>query len=86
MVDLERCSNVDEECLGLLLHHLTAVKVMLLKGTSIREQSDVIKSANVGREEAIKFVFSDACKCCGERKGAIKELQITRPNKMQRMT
>ena len=84
LVDLEHCWHLDEECLGLALHHLKDVKVMLLKGTPITETSEVIKNANVGRKQRIKFVFLDACKCCGERNGRIKELELSRPRKVQR--
>lgn len=58
-VDLEHCQNLDDECFEAILQHLKRVKVMLLKGTPIKEKSDVVMSANVGRKWDVDFIFTD---------------------------
>mmetsp|Transcript_36091 Transcript_36091/g.73579 ORF Transcript_36091/g.73579 Transcript_36091/m.73579 type:complete len:472 (-) Transcript_36091:126-1541(-) len=71
VVDLEYCSNLDEECFDAIMHLLLRVRVVLLKGTALNENSAVVKRY---RNSAASFVFSTACKCCGSEKG-IKELR-----------
>eukprot|EP00985_Skeletonema_marinoi_P023690 scaffold15914_cov140-Skeletonema_marinoi.AAC.10 len=71
VVDLEYCSNLDEECFDAVMHLLFRVRVVLLKGTALNENSAVVKRY---RNSAARFVFSTACKCCGSEKG-IKELR-----------
>ena len=72
VVDLEYCSNLDEECFDAVMHLLFCVRVVLLKGTAVDENSAVVKRY---RNSAARFVFSTACKCCGATKVTIKELR-----------
>lgn len=60
IVDLHKCWNLDEECLGAVLHYMSGVRVMLLNET--HEESDVIRRVNAGREVKIDFLFAGACK------------------------
>eukprot|EP00984_Skeletonema_dohrnii_P038914 scaffold42701_cov144-Skeletonema_dohrnii-CCMP3373.AAC.1 len=43
VVDLEHCSNLDEECFDAVMHLLFCVRVVLLKGTALDENSAVVK-------------------------------------------
>ena len=91
ILDLECCNHLDEQCLDLVLLHMKRVKVVLLGGTSIDRECDVIKnkilesedsdedhfySSHYEKKQKIRFVFSeDVCKCCGRRSGSIKKLK-----------
>ena len=65
-IKLEYCWNLDEECLEAILDQLCRVTIVLLKGTSLTEDSDVIKRLREKRKEVI-FISSDVCKCCGTK-------------------
>ena len=74
-VDFEDCSNLDEECFEAVMHQLRRVRVVLLKGTAVDENSAVMKRWR--KDSDIHFVFSAVCKCCGAVKGRIKELRAS---------
>ena len=55
-VELEYCWNLDEECLEAILDQLCRVTIALLKGTSLTEDSDVIKRLREkGRKSTLSY-------------------------------
>eukprot|EP00956_Cyclotella_meneghiniana_P024617 scaffold49682_cov53-Cyclotella_meneghiniana.AAC.3 len=75
VLDFEDCKNLDEECLKLVLKWLHKPKVVRLKGTSINQNSEVLKRLNkdLDIKKKILFVF--------EPKVVNKEEKLERENR-----
>ena len=51
LVDLEHCWELDEDCLAAVMKHLRRVKVVLLTGTSINVDREVIRNVKNRKED-----------------------------------
>lgn len=68
LLNLQYCSELDEELLDVILFYLKNVKVVWLKGTCIDKNSKIVrKFSQRGKgKRFIKFDFTgEICKCCG---------------------
>eukprot|EP00956_Cyclotella_meneghiniana_P013212 scaffold18920_cov64-Cyclotella_meneghiniana.AAC.4 len=63
VLDFEDCKNLDEECLELVLKWLHTPKVVRLKGTSVNQNSDVLKRLNKDLDIKNKILLCFSPKC-----------------------
>ena len=57
LLDFEGSSNLDEECLQLVLKWLYPPKTVRLKGTSINETCELLTNINKNRGDKHKIMF-----------------------------